>query len=256
MEYRVEELAQAAGVSVDTVRFYQAKGLLPPPRRQGRVALYGEGHCERLRRIRELSGQGFRLDQIRRVLERPAAPAGDRSSDDALLEALVDESVGGRTLSRRELAAEAGAPEALVTAAVASGLVEPLVIDGEERFSEADLELARTGLALLESGLPMRELLDLAVGHARHVREVADAGIDLFDDHVRRAGPASGDPEAITAAFRRLLPLVTRLVAVHFQRTLVTRALERLRRSGEDDALEQALSATREGHLEVACRWR
>ena len=39
MDYRVEALAAAAGISVDTLRFYQARGLLPSPRRVGRVVL-------------------------------------------------------------------------------------------------------------------------------------------------------------------------------------------------------------------------
>ena len=42
MEYRVEELAATAGVRVDTVRFYQSRGLLPAPVRVGRIAVAGE----------------------------------------------------------------------------------------------------------------------------------------------------------------------------------------------------------------------
>jgi hypothetical protein len=37
-EIRVEEVARRAAVSVDTIRFYQKRGLLPPPRRAGRIA--------------------------------------------------------------------------------------------------------------------------------------------------------------------------------------------------------------------------
>ncbi len=48
---RVEELARRADVSVDTIRFYQKRRLLPPPRRDGRIAWYGVGHVERLARI-------------------------------------------------------------------------------------------------------------------------------------------------------------------------------------------------------------
>jgi DNA-binding transcriptional MerR regulator len=44
MEYRIEQLAQAGGVAVDTIRFYQGKGLLEPPRREGRVTWYSESH--------------------------------------------------------------------------------------------------------------------------------------------------------------------------------------------------------------------
>jgi len=252
MDYRVQELASAAGVTVDTVRFYQGRGLIAPPRRVGRAAIYGDGHLERLRRIRELLRQRFTLAQIQRVLEREAS-AG---SGEPLLDALVEESIGARTLSRAELAAEAGVPELLISAALSSGLVEALEVDGEERFNEADLQMALAGQAILKAGFPLHELLNLAVAHARNVREVTERGIDLFDEHVRKSGPAAGDVEAITAVFRELLPVVTRLVALHFQRTLVTRALERLSHKGESDALADALAATGSARLEVDCQWR
>src|SRR5258708_4094831 len=68
MEYRIEQLARSAGVAVDTIRFYQGKGLLDAPRREGRVTWYGEGHLGRLRRIKELQQQGFTLTVIQRFL--------------------------------------------------------------------------------------------------------------------------------------------------------------------------------------------
>jgi DNA-binding transcriptional MerR regulator len=246
MEYRVEALAAAAGVRVDTVRFYQTRGLLPKPKRRGRVAIYEAAHLERLRRIRELLEQGFTLAQIERVLDHDAAEA------EPLLEALVEQGVGQRTLSRGELAREAGVPEALIQAAEAAQLIEPLMIDGEPRFAEADVEMGRAALAILGAGFPLNDLLQLSIEHARNVREVADAAIDLFDDHVRK-----GDTEdsAVTEAFRTLMPQVTRLVALHFQRTLVGRALERLATAGEGERahLEQALADTAR-RLEV--QWR
>jgi hypothetical protein len=96
-------------------------------------------------------------------------------------------------------------------------------------------------------------LLALSTRHANHVRAVADEAIDLFDDHIRK--DAAGG-EVIAQAFRSLLPQITRLVALHFQRTLVNRALERLSTSeGEDKVnLERALEATRASRLEV--EWR
>jgi len=261
-EYRVEELAARAGVRVDTVRYYQSRGLLPAPRRQGRVALYDDGHLARLRRIRALSAQGLTLALIGRVLEREAAERKARANggaDEALLDALAREHVGGaRTLTRAQLAREAGLPEPLVAAAQAGGLLEPLQLEGDEpRFSEADLEMARAGLAILQGGFPLDALLQLASRHDRATREVTDAAIDLFDDHVRRA--AGDDPEAaarVTEAFQRLLPQVTRLVALHFQRTLIHRALHRLAESGSASALREALAATEASSLEVAVTWR
>lgn len=256
MDYRVEQLASAAGVGVDTVRFYQGRGLLDPPARVGRIAIYGDAHLERLRRIRSLLDQGFSLAQIAQLLD-DQSPRDARRSERPLLEALLEQRVAGRSYTRAEFAAETGLPEALLAAAQSSGLVDPVTLNGEERFSESDVEVARAGLALLEAGLPLQELLAIAGTHVRNTQELVDAGIDLFDDYIRKAARdgGGGDREAddeIAEAFRLLLPQVTRLVALHFQRTLVNRALERLRASGDDAALERALAATRA--LEVA--WR
>src|SRR5436305_1643105 len=43
-EYRIDELAREAGTTVRNVRAYQDRGLLPPPRRSGRVGLYTDAH--------------------------------------------------------------------------------------------------------------------------------------------------------------------------------------------------------------------
>ncbi|MDJ0786109.1 MAG: MerR family transcriptional regulator [Myxococcota bacterium] len=251
-EYRVEELARRASVSVDTVRYYQTRGLLPAPRRRGRVALYGDAHLERLARIRALHEEGLTLALIAKVLEAP-----EESPTGPLLEALAREHVGERTLSREELAREAGLPAALVSAAQQAGLLEPLHLEGEERFAASDVEMARAGLAVLQAGFPMAELLQLAVDHARNVRDVTERAIDLFDDNVRKTALEDAEGAAsVTAAFHDLLPQVTRLIALHFQRTLVTRALERLDRSGASDDLRAALSATRDRSLAIEVGWR
>ncbi|HPG28182.1 MAG TPA: MerR family transcriptional regulator, partial [Myxococcota bacterium] len=142
-------LAEAAGVGVDTVRFYQARGLIPPPARRGRFAIYATEHLERIRRIRSLLDAGFSLAQIRRLLDTepeavaaPAAGAGrsrrrgasaDRTEETTLLAALAAQRVGEGTLGRAELAAASGIPEALVAAAVQAGLIAPIEIHGEER---------------------------------------------------------------------------------------------------------------------------
>ena len=46
-ELRIDDLAREAGTTVRNVRAYQDRGLLAPPRREGRVAWYGEGHLVR-----------------------------------------------------------------------------------------------------------------------------------------------------------------------------------------------------------------
>src|SRR5271166_2677326 len=80
MEMRVEQLSVRSGLSVDTIRYYQSKGLLDPPRRAGRVAWYDDGHVDRLDRIRTLQQRGFTLATIARLV------TGDLdAADEALL---------------------------------------------------------------------------------------------------------------------------------------------------------------------------
>ena len=200
MQYRVEDLSAAAGIRVDTIRFYQQRGLIESPRREGRVAFYDDGHLARLRRIRELGDDGFTLRQIGRLLEpeggSKARGSEGASGNGALLDALVEERVGGRTYSRREVADAAGVPEALVVAAETAGLIVPVEIDGEPRYGAADIEMGRAALALLGAGFPLEELMALAVRHASNVTELADASIDLFGEHVRRVVEAPQAPQA------------------------------------------------------------
>jgi len=250
MEYRVEQLAAAAQIPVDTLRFYQARGLLPAPRREGRIAVYEDLHLERLTRIRSLQQQGFSLSQIQRVLEQSAG-----AFEEPLLAALLEESVGERTLSREAFAAESGMPEVMILAAERAGLFEPVVVDGEPRFVDADLGMARAGLMLLEAGIPLQELLALASRHAQNVQAACDAAIDLFDNSIRKSG-ADSDDENVSRIFKALLPQVTRLVALHFQRTLVARALDRFRDKQEHGALAEALAATGSSQLDVEVTWR
>ncbi len=256
MQYRVEQVAAASGVKVDTVRFYQNRGLIAPPRREGRVAIYEDSHLDRSRQIRRLRGQGFSLAHIGRLAVRAAdaGPADDtrelEAPESALLTALAQESIGSRTLDRSQLAAETGVPESVIEGALSSGLLQPtLGGDDAVRFSSSDAEMLRSGLALLGAGLPLAELLELSGRHARNIEQVTEAAIDLFDDHVRKVADGQ-DPDAVARTFRELLPMVTRLVALHFQRTLVARAIERLRAKGEGPALERALLGVAESVLE------
>jgi MerR family mercuric resistance operon transcriptional regulator len=61
-------LATAGGVGVETVRYYQRRGLLPTPRKSGGIRRYGEEDVRRLRFIRTAQGAGFTLEEIGALL--------------------------------------------------------------------------------------------------------------------------------------------------------------------------------------------
>jgi DNA-binding transcriptional MerR regulator len=58
-EYRLEELADASGVSSRNIRAYRERGLLDPPRREGRSSIYDEHHLAQLKTISDLLRRGF-----------------------------------------------------------------------------------------------------------------------------------------------------------------------------------------------------
>jgi MerR family mercuric resistance operon transcriptional regulator len=77
-------LAKAAGVGVETVRFYQRRGLLPePPRPPGEIRRYGDADLKRLKFIRAAQAAGFTLAEIDELLGL------DRNSDRARVRELA-----------------------------------------------------------------------------------------------------------------------------------------------------------------------
>lgn len=229
MRYRVEQLAAACEVSVDTVRYYQSRGLLPQPEREGRVAWYDDGHAERIRRIRDLRRKGLTLAAIGRVVD---GGHGDADLAAAVAEEL-GEADGSGLMSLDPFAAAAGVPASLIQAVEREGIRIGRDVGGEVRYTAGDIELVRTALRLLEFGLPLGDLLALARDADAAMRGLAQRAVDLFDDHVRRPiRDTIGDDDAAAQqtviAFRELLPAVTSLVEQHFRRVLLETAEERI----------------------------
>ena len=227
MRYRVEQVAAACDVSVDTVRYYQSRGLLPPPEREGRVAWYGPGHAERIRDIRSLQRKGLTLAAIKRALDGELGPA------DADLAAAVASARGEvpeeELLTLEEFSSRSGVPASLIQAVEREGIRFGITQDGETRYTSADIDTVRGALRLLEFGLPLGELLALARAANEAMVTLAERAVELFDEHVRKPirDTASSDREAaeqLVQAFDTLLPAVTDLVATHFRRVLLRTA--------------------------------
>lgn len=243
---RVEELAARAGVSVDTVRFYQKQRLLPPPLREGRLAWYREDHLDRMDRIKELRRRGFTLAVIRRFLAGELGPA-----DEPLAAAVAEaaDEPAEELLTASELAARSGVPVALIESVAREGLLVPRLAgvpgEGEPLYTAEDVRIVSAGLRLLQTGLPLAGLLDLARSHHRAMRQVAGQAVDLFDESVRRPLRAADLPEEekaerLVEAFRVLLPAVSELVAHHFRRVLLQVAQEHLESVGHPAELAAA----------------
>ncbi|MGV9313397.1 MerR family transcriptional regulator [Streptomyces sp. NPDC003691] len=194
------ELAERAGITVRTVRFYRERGLLPPPRREGRIAWYDDHHLARLRTIAALLERGHTLNGI---ADLAAAFESGRDVREILgLDGPTDQTPV--RLTPEELADQFDGrftPEDL-TAALELGY---LATDGEE-IVHLSRQLLEVSSALVREGVPLSDVL----AAARRIRVHADALAELF---VAMAGEhTGGGAEATAAEVDRLRPLARSVV--------------------------------------------
>ncbi|MEV8568224.1 MerR family transcriptional regulator [Streptomyces sp. NPDC051322] len=199
----MEELAKEAGITVRTLRFYRERKLIPPPRREGRIAWYDEHHLARLRTIAALLERGHTLSGIADL-----ATAFESGRDVGQLLGLA----ASETPSWSEEEPVRLTPEELadyfegeVTAEnLATALnLGYLATDGEE-IIHISRRLLEVSAALVAQGVPLASVL--AAGH--RVREHTEALTRLFTDLVRAHLPDTEFGEAMA----RLRPLAKNVV--------------------------------------------
>src|SRR6059058_1343777 len=67
-EYRIEELARLAGTTTRNIRVYRDRGLLHPPLRVGRIALFNDTHLTRLRLVTSMLDRGYNIAHVHEML--------------------------------------------------------------------------------------------------------------------------------------------------------------------------------------------
>jgi len=104
-------LAKAAGVGVETVRYYQRRGLLPEPARpRGEVRRYADADLKRLKFIRSAQSAGFTLAEIGELI------ALDESDDRPRVRALAEARVAALDVKIDEMREARNALAGLATA--------------------------------------------------------------------------------------------------------------------------------------------
>ncbi|MFE9886362.1 MerR family transcriptional regulator [Streptomyces scopuliridis] len=169
-EYRMEELAREAGITVRTVRFYRERGLIRPPRREGRIAWYDDHHLARLRTIAGLLERGHTLTGIADLATtfESGRDVGEvlglgEPTEETLVrlspEELTDYYEGEVTPENLRAALDLGY----------------LAMDGDE-IVHISRRLLDVSAALVREGVPLAAVLEAA----RRVRAHADALAELF----------------------------------------------------------------------------
>ncbi|PBC71681.1 DNA-binding transcriptional MerR regulator [Streptomyces sp. TLI_235] len=220
----VDELAARAGVTVRTLRFYAAKGLLPPPELgPRRVGLYGPHHLDRLELIEELQRQGLTLAAIERYLAQLPEDIG--SLDLAIHRALVASWTpeAAEEADRGQLARRAGRDlsDADVDRLAAMGALHRT--EDPDVF-KIDPGLLPLGVRILDVPIPLETLLAARAVVRLHSQATAHDLHRLFRDTVwkpyRESGPAPADLDRMKSLTDRIQPLVVQAIVTAFQRSL------------------------------------
>ncbi len=239
-EMRLDDLARAAGVASTTVRLYQAKGLLTPPRLQGRTGWYDDAHLRRLRLIARLQDDGFSLAGIASLLDAWESGGGI----DALVgvETQLDELLGephAVVVSVTDLLdrfPEGSMRPDLVQRAGKLGLIQPL---DDGNFRVADRRFLDTGAALAQLGVPIDVILDEWDALTVHTDAIAGRFIDVFEHHLApadwRDGLSAERADELTQILAQLQALARHVLSAALDSSVAQLGRRRLSQLLPDD---------------------
>lgn len=204
--YSLAELSEAAGVPPRTIRFYQASGLLPKPRREGRAAVYNDDHRQRLDLIADLRERGLKLDAIRDMVDAGSlgkAPVVALLGPDAASERWLTEA--SKTFDATGLAEFLGESNLdLLPDLVEAGYLTKVQTPEGTRWHADDLPLLRGALQLAELGSDVslsargRDLM------RRRIRSMADDLVRMWLDESGRAYAGEGTAEELALSLDRV----------------------------------------------------
>ena len=221
--WRIDELAQKSGLTVDTIRYYCREDLLMPPERAGRHKLYGLEHLDRLGQIRRLQEQRFSLAAIRAIL----------TSDRPGLEGLFGTHGGNYTFD--DVVERSAVDRAFVERLLDVGLLADPTALGRETYDDSDLAMLRAIVELREVGMTDDILVELGAIYVRHFRALqADvhnmlAGRDRDWDHDELRALQS----RLTANSQRMIPAINRVLQYVHETSVQQLTLEAVRTAAE-----------------------
>lgn len=215
-EYRIDELARLAETTVRNVRVYQDRGLLAPPRREGRVGIYSEAHLARLRLIGQLLRRGYtfaNIGEMFRVWERGGDLSDILGFESAIGDAWSDEIADYLTLNELQELFGKGVTPRTIKRSLELNVLER---DGL-RFRVPSPRLLHAGIELVRLGMSVDSVLDIAEnlrdkvgGVAEHmVRRVAE---HILAEHVPETLVESEEIAEIAELIRQVRPLAQQAV--------------------------------------------
>ena len=232
VELTIDELAREAGATVRNIRAYQERGILPPPRRQGRVGLYGPAHLARLKIIGSLLSRGYTLANVGELVE--AWEKGHNVGDVIGLEAAVTSPWSDEEPTRLsaeqmlQLLGEAPDPKNL-SMAVQLDVIRP---EGDG-FVVPSMKLLNVAATLMREGVPLTDQMVMIAELRRRTEEIADGLVamvvrHIFDAYGKDSLPPAEEAPRLAALIWRLRPLVMQAVDSEVARAMEKAAQKHL----------------------------
>lgn len=204
MEYRAEELAIKADTTVRNLHAYRDRGLLEPPERRGRHAVYNDAHLDRLQLISKLIQRGYTLANIGELLAgqaRGVDVAELLGVEAALLEPLST-GLGNILTGDQLMELYGGSDSARIDASVKVGLLEPIDPDvplPERRYRVRKPRAFRAGRDLVLAGVPIDVTIAESAAISKAVQPIAHRFVMLVAEQIIREVEDPASVEATTA---------------------------------------------------------
>ena len=235
----IDELAHDVGVSSRNIRYYQTRGLLPPPKVEGRTGYYERSHVERLKLIQELQAEGLNLQAIGWLLGGSAGVSSEEVR--RLKRAVLD---GWATEKPFEVSAEALArgldvtdpDDELLRRATDLGLIEPT--DDPQTWRVLLPGVLAAGAEIRDLGAGLARLLDVLEVMRTSATRVAEEFVALFDEAVLEPWDTRGRPDDewpdIREAVERMRPLAGEAVVAVFGQVMAEAVANKVQDSVPD----------------------
>lgn len=238
-EYTIESLARMAKTTVRNIRAYQDRGLINPPERRGRSAVYGTAHLSRLRIIGQLLARGYTLTSIGELLE--AWESGNDLGGIMGLETAVSSPWTDEVPQRYslvELMTLFGRFE--LSWLLKANELGVLKNEGSSFYAPSP-KMIQAGAELVRAGIPLDEMLEVVKQLRANVEQAAEGMVQLVERHLfdqfgKDALPPKDQIPRLGEIIWRLRPLVEK--AVHAE---VARAMELAANKHLGDRLERIL---------------
>ncbi len=223
-ELTVDELATRVGMTVRNVRAYASRGLIPPPRLEGRTGYYGETHVRRLQLVRELVDRGYTLAAVEKAMLSGPEDAASHALDLLdVIDAPLRTDEEPEIMSIDTLLALSGLDrdERLIERLIELGLAER---HDEERLLVHQPTVVRAGTQAIAIGLDADSVFDMLPVMSHHLRAIADLFVRDVRGQIWQPFAEKGMPDdqwdSMLRVISVLMPVASQAVLSVFRREL------------------------------------